>query len=260
MSIKFFVSSVPIHHYIMEGLMKYFIACLVCLFICSSQAMSKADVTPKDILTGKYAADFFPKQFEYTLNIEKYKQVLIRKKHIDKQIDSLFSLETLSLWPVEEQKKYKHILELTRNNKSGDVYIYIKELGAEYASSLNKVVSITEIYTLERNLIKINQQITGLEEWAANLAAIVGYYSERFKINTFEEDMYLYVYVLGIDKEIQELQQLQTKDGAAFMLKNEEKARNLYTKWKPVRVKKWIKSSPQRDYLFLQLEQRFKSI
>ncbi|QHT70788.1 hypothetical protein GXP67_31140 [Rhodocytophaga rosea] len=200
----------------MEKLLKYCIACLVCLFICFSQAMSKVDVTPKDILAGKYPKDFFPKQFEYTPNVENYKQALITKGQIDKRIDSLFKLETLSLWPAEEQKKYKQIVELTKNNKSGDVYAYIKELGSEYASNLNKVISINEIYNLERNLIKVNQQFTQLEEWAAKLAAIVEYFSEGFTINTFEEDMGFYTWVLAVEKEIQDLQQLQKNDGAAL--------------------------------------------
>jgi hypothetical protein len=166
-----------------------------------------ADITPAAILSGKYAKELFPEKFEYTINIEKHKKSINTRKVSYRKLDSLAAIDILSLWPEEEQQKFRHIINLAKNGMSGDVYPYLKELGAEYAFTLNKVTNLNDIYMLERAVCKANNEIQEVEEWAADVAEIARYWHGNFIAGTLTNDFFFYKSVLSIDKDIQEVEQ-----------------------------------------------------
>jgi hypothetical protein len=232
----------------------YLLICLLSLLFFPFTAQSSG-VTPADILSGKYAKELFPEKFEYATKIEKYKQALKARKTIHRKLDSLASLEMLPLWPEEEQQKFGHIIRLAKNDLSGDVYTYLKELGTDYTFTLNKVTNIHEIYTLERAVIRLNNEIKEIENWAEKLAEIVAYWYDDFSKGQLKNDLFFYQAILSIDKDIQQVEQKYQNNIGFFILEDEQKAKGLYTIWKS--RKEAIKHSPQRELLFMQLEKRF---
>jgi hypothetical protein len=87
------------------------------------------------------------------------------------------------------------------------------------------------------------------------VARIVDYFYEDFINGKIENDMNYYWSVLYTEEEIQRVEQKFHSNIGFLILENEQNARNLYLMWKS--RKKVIKQSPQRDFLYIQLEKRF---
>ncbi|MDO1448773.1 hypothetical protein Q0590_21025 [Rhodocytophaga aerolata] len=235
--------------------MKFFTLVLVLILHITAFPGYSQEITPAAILGEKYKAGLFPEKFEYLQQIATYKQALKEKSTNMRKLDSLALLETFSMWPEEEQQKFKQIISLAKNDLSEDTYDYIKELGSDYAFTLNKVLNLNELYQLERIIIKSNKEIKDVEEWAANIAKVVTYFYDDFIADKLEEDMFYYQTVLYVEDKLQTVSKKYHQDIGLFLLANEEEARSLYYTWK-----KWkpaMKPSPARELLFLQLEKRF---
>jgi Skp family chaperone for outer membrane proteins len=235
--------------------MKTLILILLLSFSFLTVSSYGADVTPAAILSGKYAKELHPGKLEYTQNVEKHKQAITTRKVSYRKLDSLAAMDILSLWPEEEQQRFRHIINLAKNGMSGDVYTYLKELGAEYAFTLNKVTNLNEVYMLERAVCRANNEIQETEEWAADVAEIARYWHEDFIAGTLTNDFFFYKSVLSIDKDIQKIEQKYQNNIGLLILDDEEKAKTLYFTWKNRKAD--IKQNPQREFLFMQLEKRF---
>jgi hypothetical protein len=193
---------------------------------------------------------------DYNQNIEKYRKAVLLEKTSIRQLDSMFTIETLSLWPVEEQEKLTLILALVKNNQSGDVYDQLQEYGSEYAFSLNKVVDLSTLYSLERKIIIANKQIQSAEQWAAIVAQIAQYFPEDFTKGNLTESLANYMAILEVEKNLQQIFIIYKGNLASFIEK-EQQARSLYSDWR--RWKEYVKKSPQRDTLYKQLEEKIWS-
>jgi hypothetical protein len=223
--------------------------------LCFSAMGHSSEITPTAILSGKYAKELFPEDFDYTRHIYSYTQALQLRRDSYHKLDSLASLEILSLWPEDEQQRFKRIISLARNDLSGDVYAHIKELGAEYAFTLNKVTTLNDIYVLERSILGANNDIYAAKAWAAKVAAIAQYFYTDFINGQLRKDFFYYSSILYVEQEIQQVKQKFNNNIGFLLLDNEEKARNLLSQWK--KKEKEIKHTPERDFLYMQLEQRF---
>jgi hypothetical protein len=224
---------------------------LILPFLLASRLNVK--ISPRDILSGKYKHVLAGK-LEYNSHIDNYNKAVFTKKRIAKQLDSLFAIETLSLWPIEEQKKLKTILRLAKNNVSGDVYQQMKEFGSEYAFTLNKIINVSDMYARERDLIRANNQIQESEEWATTVAEIAQYFYQHFLRRNLNEKLSHYTTILLIEKELQEIS-LTYKGNIASFIETDKNARTFYYRWET--WKKYIKKSQERDTLYKMLEERF---
>jgi hypothetical protein len=213
------------------------------------------EVSPQAILAGKYK-EVLADKVDYNKNIEKYRKALMLKNNTIKQLDSMFTIETLSLWSVEEQEKLKLILALAKNNQSADVYEQLQQYGSEYAFTLNKVVDLSTVYALERKIILANKQIQVAEEWAAIVAQIANYFPEDFSKGNLTESLSTYRAILEVEKNLQQIFIIYKGDLASFLEKDQQ-ARSLYSDWH--RWREYIKKSPQREAFYRQLEEKIYS-
>ncbi|QHT65662.1 hypothetical protein GXP67_02765 [Rhodocytophaga rosea] len=210
-------------------------------------------IGPKDILSGKYK-HLLAGKLEYDTHIETYNQAVLTKKRTFKQLDSLFTIETFSLWPIEEQKKLKTILSLAKNKVSGDVYEQIKEYGSEYGFTLNKIIPLSDMYAMERQIIRANNHIQESEKWATTVAEIAQYFYQDFLKGNLNESFFHYTTILQIEKELQEIS-LIYQDNIASFIEKDKNARTFYYRWEM--WEKFIRKSPERDNLYKQLQERF---
>jgi hypothetical protein len=183
----------------------------------------------------------------------------VNKQHSHNKLDSIASLETLPLWPVEAPEKFKSIIKLAKNDQSGDLYAYVRKLDTDYVVNLNKIISLNDIYTLERTIIRANLDIKEAEEWATHVAAIVQYFHDDFIKGKLIRDIYYYIPALMIEKDLQEIQKKYKNNIDLYiqdtLLESDKNARNFYYRWRYVR--QLVKSSPERDALYFQLKMRF---
>jgi hypothetical protein len=213
------------------------------------------EISPQAILAEKYQ-EVLANKVEYNENIEKYRKALVLKKNTTKQLDSLFTIETLSLWPEEEQQKLTLLLALAKNNQSADVYEQLQQYGSEYAFNLNKVVDLSKVYLLERKIIIANKQLQVAEEWAAIVAQIANYFPEDFSKGNLSESLSTYRAILEVEKDLQQIF-IRYKGDLASFLEKEQQVRSLHFNWH--RWKEYVKTSPQREAFYQQLEEKIYS-